>query len=108
MIKIIHGRLRKDRSACLLKDFLRDILHIVTDEHSDTPGSDSEIILQFLVQLFRLYRKGLLLFHIDTSDVSHLAPPSMIVALFHFHAQRFQYERNLTVDRLGCHADGLR
>ena len=76
-IQIIHRGFGKYSSAGLFKHFIGDILHIIADEFSDSLHLNTEVVFDLLVKLSRFYRKGLLLFHIDTSDVTHFFPPNL-------------------------------
>ncbi len=68
----VHRRLRKHRAAGPLKGLLRQILHIVADQHPDSSDrSNAEIVDQVCLELLRLHRVGRLLFHVDPFYISH-------------------------------------
>ena len=71
-VENIHGRLRKNSPARSFKNFIGDILHIVSDQFPNSGQSfHSQETGNLFLELSGCYRIGLLLLHIDPSDFTH-------------------------------------
>ena len=79
MIQIIHRRLRKYGTTGFLKDFLREILHIVADKYPHPVRMNPKKAPDLLIQLSGLYCKRRLFFHIDTFYASHTSSISCLL-----------------------------
>ena len=62
--------------ACFLICLITDIFYIVPDQLPYVGyGLDVQIVLDFMLQIFRLNRKFRLFLHINASDCTHFYPP---------------------------------
>ena len=71
-IQIINWRLCKYSLAGFLKNFIGDVLHVITDQLADCCHcADSKIMFDLMFQFPCFYCKGRFLFYIHTSYVAH-------------------------------------
>ena len=76
LIADINRRLCKDYFTCFLICLITDIFYIVPDQLPYVGyGLDVQIVLDFMLQIFRLNRKFRLFLHINASDCTHFYPP---------------------------------
>ena len=72
LIKLVYRRLCKYCPAGFFKHLVRNILHIITNQHSYTCNRfDSQVTADFMFQFFCLNCIGRFLFYINTSYVAH-------------------------------------
>ena len=80
LINVVDWRLGKNGSEGLFIGFLTDVLHIVTHENTHVRKRfQAEILANLACKLLRAYRERRLLLHINTSDQTHIPPPSRAV-----------------------------